>query len=325
MRIRFKALAVAPLALAMMGLGCNPIRAKAALQDGNKAYTEEDFKQAIEDYSEVIALDPSVSAAYFYLGSSHQALYRPSQEGEPENDAHLNTSIEMYKKTLEVATGDTPNDLKLRMNALAALTAIYSEEPFVDYETSTGYAEQLISQKPDDIKNLFAMANLYEKFDEIDQAEKTYVRAAEINPSDIQTCGALAAFYNRPLWEGQAKFEEAIGALERCAALAPDDETGYYKVASFYWDKAYRDPLLEDEQKDAYADKGLVAVDRAIDLKPDYVDALVYKGLLFRVKAQVTQDRVARFQYLDQAQALQEQAQALQEEQAAEAAPTPEG
>ena len=115
------------------------------------------------------------------------------------------------------------------------------------------------------------------------------------------------------------------GALERCASLAPDDETGYYKVASFYWDKAYRDPLLEDEQKDAYADKGLVAVDRAIDLKPDYVDALVYKGLLYRVKAQVTQDRVARFQYLDQAQALQEQAQALQEEQAAEAPPAPEG
>ena len=321
MRTRSHMLAVAPmvLALALAGLGCNTIRAKAALQDGNRAYTEENYRDAIAEYEQAIALDSDLAPAYFYLGSSHQALYRPSAEGDPDNDAHLTTAIENYKKTLEVATGGSEVQKSLRMNALAALTGIYSEDPHVDYDTAIGYANQLIGERPEDIKNLFAMANLFEKFDRIDEAERTYVKAAEINPGDIKVCGALAAFYNRPLWDGQAKFENAIRGLERCASLAPDDPTGFYKVASFYWDKAFRDPMLEDAQKDAYADKGLAAVDRALGLKPDYIDALVYKGLLFRVKAQFTQDPRQRATYLNQAETFQEQAVRLREQQETEA------
>ena len=31
----------------------------------------------------------------------------------------------------------------------------------------------------------------------------------------------------------------------------------------FYWDKAYRDPLLGDKEKNEYADKGIETVDKA--------------------------------------------------------------
>jgi len=241
--------------------------------------------------------------------------------GDPENDAHLNAAIEQYKKTLEMASrGENEANTTVRMNALAALTAIYSEEPFLDFETAVAYAEELVQEKPDDTANLFAMANLYEKFDEIDMAEQTYRRAAEVDPSDIRACGALAAFYNKPLWDGQSKFEEAIAALSHCASLAPDDPKGFYKVATFYWDKAFRDPMLDDEQNEQYADLGLEAVDKALSLDPSDVDSLVYKGLLYRVKAQVSQDPRERYQFLDQAETLQARALELREQQEAESA-----
>ena len=73
--------------------------------------------------------------------------------------------------------------------------------------------------------------------------------------------------------------------------------------------------------KDAYADKGLEAVDKALATKPDYVDGLVYKGLLLRVKAQVTNNLRLRQQYLDQAQTLAKQAKQLRTEQASAATP----
>jgi tetratricopeptide (TPR) repeat protein len=159
------------------------------------------------------------------------------------------------------------------------------------------------------------MANLYEKFGHIDLAEQTYSRAWELNPSDVKACGALAAFYNKPLWEAHSRFDDAIGVLERCAALAPDDPTGFYKVATFYWDKAYRDPMLDDKQKEEYADKGLAAVEKALSLKSDYIDAIVYKGLLYRVKATTTKDRREAFQLLEEAQLLQKRALDLRREQ----------
>ena len=320
MRIRFQALAVAPLIVAVAGLGCARVQARAAFQDGNKAYTEENFRQAIEEYERTLELDPSLTPAYFYLASSHQALFRP-QRDTPENAAHLQTAVDIYKRTLEATKGRTgENDKLVRMNTLSALTSIYSEEPYRDFDQAISYAKELVQEQPDDIKNLFAMANLYERFGHYDESEATYQRAAEVDPSDITACGALAAFYNKPLWEGQSKFQEAIAVLQRCANLLPDDPTGFYKVASFYWDKAYRDPMLDHEQKNIYADQGLEAVEKALSLKPDYIDALVYKGLLFRVKAQVTQDRRERFQYLDQAQILQKQALELKRQEAEEAA-----
>ncbi len=321
MRMRFHMLVAATLVVALGGLGCAKVRAKAAFQDGNRAYTEEDFRLAIEEYESVIQLDPTLAAAYFYLGSSHQALYRPNREGDPENDAHLTVAVEQYKKTLEIAnSAGSEAEKTVRMNALAALTAIYSEEPFVDFEAAVSFAQELVKEKPDDTANLFAMANLYEKFDEIDMAEQTYVRAAEVDPSDIRACGALASFFNKPLWDGQSQFEKAIAALDHCAALAPDDPKGFYKVATFYWDKAFRDPMLDDEEKDQYADLGLESVDKALDLDPSDVDALVYKGLLYRVKAQVSQDPRERYQFLDQAETLQARALELREQQDAESA-----
>jgi hypothetical protein len=63
------------------------------------------------------------------------------------------------------------------------------------------------------------------------------------------------------------------------------------------------------------------AVDKALSLKPDYFDAVIYKGLLYRVMASVAKDPRQRAQYLDQAQTLQKQGLELRKaQQAAEAA-----
>jgi tetratricopeptide (TPR) repeat protein len=176
---------------------------------------------------------------------------------------------------------------------------------------------QLLQEAPNDTKNLYAIANLHEKFNQITEAENAYKKVVELNPSDAKACGALAAFYNKPLWEGRSRFDEAIQTLERCASLDPNDASGYYKVATFFWDKAYRDPLLNDQQKDEYADKGLDAIDKALKIKPDYWEALISKGLLYRVKASVAKNPKQRAEYLEQAATLQKLALDMRKQQQA--------
>jgi len=319
MKIRLRDLVFAGLIPALVVGGCARVRSRAAMKDGNKDYKEENFKKAVIDYGRAVELDPDFAEAWFYLGSSHQALYRPGKDS-PENKALLEKAIEAYKKSLEVNSGKTENLRKVKVNTLGALTAIYSDEPYRDFDTALKYAQQLVADNPNDAKNLYAMANLYEKFNRVPEAEELYKKIAEMNPNDPKACGALAAFYNKPLWEGRAKFEEAIATLERCASLAPDDPGGYQKIAGFYWDKAYRDPLASDEQKNQYADKGLENIDKALKIKPDYFEAIIYKGLLYRVKAGTTKNPRERQQYLDEAQTLQKQGLELRKQQAAEQA-----
>jgi tetratricopeptide (TPR) repeat protein len=305
--------------------GCSQVQAKQAFKDGNKAYKEEDFKKAVVKYGSAVEKDPNFAEAWFYLGSAHNAMYRPGKT-QPENVARLEDAISSYNKSLEVNPADTENRKKVKLNTLAALTSIYSEEPKRNYDTAFKYAEQLVAENPNDAKNLYAMANLYEKFEKVDEAEGMYKKIAESNPNDPKACGALAGFYNKPLWKDEAgtarsKFDDAVTILDRCAQLAPNDPSGYQKVATFYWDKAYRDPLITDEQKQQYAQKGMEAVDKALSMKPDYFDAVIYKGLLYRVMASVAKDPRQRAQYLDQAQTLQKQGLELRKaQQAAEAA-----
>jgi tetratricopeptide (TPR) repeat protein len=321
MKMRLQALVFAGLVPVLAVSGCSRVRSRAAMKDGNRDYKEENFKRAIIDYGRAVELDPNFAEAWFYLGSSQQALYRPGKD-TPDNKEHLDKAIEAYKKSLEVNPANTDKLKKVKINTLGALTAIYSDEPYRDFDTALKYAQQLVADNPNDPKNLYAMANLYEKFGKIQEAEELYKKIADMNPNDPKACGALAAFYNKPLWQGRSKFDAAIATLERCAALDPKDAGGYQKITSFYWNEAYRDPLLTDEQKNHYADKGLENVDKALELKPDYFEALIYKGLLYRVKAGVTKDRRERQQFLDEAQTLQKKGLELKKQQAQEQAAT---
>lgn len=313
-------------ALALVSLvaitGCTRVQAKAAFKDGNKQYKEENYKRAIEQYEKALSFDPNMAEAHFYLGSSHQALYRPGKE-TPDNKAHLDKAVEEYKKSLELNAGKSETEKTVKMNSLAALTAIYSDDPYRNFDEAKKYADQLVQENPNDARNLYAMANLFEKFGKVAEAEETYRKVADANPQDTKACGALAAFYNKPLWDGRSKFDEAIAILERCANLDPNDPAGHQKVATFYWDKAYRDPLLSDAQKNDYADRGLEAVDRALKLKPDYFDAIIFKGLLYRVKAGVSTNPREKQDYLDKAVTYQKQGLELKKEQTAAASPAP--
>jgi tetratricopeptide (TPR) repeat protein len=320
------------LALVVVGVGCDLVKAKAAFKDGNKLYKEENYRLAIEDYERAVQLKPDFAEAHVYLASAHQSLYRPGRDDDPENAMHLNTAIEHYEKSLEVNTGETPGLEAVRVTALGALTGIYSDPPVEDFEKALNYAEELVKDNPDDTKNMYAMANLYEKFDRVDDAEATYLRVVRDNSEDAKACGALSAFYNKALWdmdgnvwteetEGprRSRFEDAIQTMEHCATLDPSDPSGYYKVATFHWDKAYRDHSLNDEEKNEYADLGIEAVDKALEIQPDYWEAIITKGLLFRVKAQVAPTRSDRKEKLEQAQILQKQAMDLRKEQQAAA------
>jgi len=313
MKTRYHVPALAALLSLLTGVGCHTVQARAAFKDGNRFYKEENWRRAIEQYERALSHDPDFAEAHFYLASSQQALYRPGKEGD-ENKARLDQAIEHYTKAVENNKNNTPNLQKVRQNALASLTSIYSEAPYTDYQKALAYAQELVKDHPDDAKNLYAIANLYEKFGKIQEAEDTYKKVADLNAKDSKACGALAAFYNKPLWEGRSKFEQAIATLERCASLAPEDAGGYQKIASFYWDKAYRDPLLTDDLKDQYADKGLENVDKALKIKPDYIEGLIYKNLLLRVKAMATTNPRAAQTYLDEANMLRDQATELKKQ-----------
>jgi tetratricopeptide (TPR) repeat protein len=321
---------MAVLLLAIPLLNCARVQAQTALREGHRLYKDESFRKSIDQYKIVLEKDPSNTEATFYLGSSYHQLFRP---GKDDTKVNLEEAIKNYKTVLEATpAANDPKYPVLKKNALSALVSIYADDPYRDFDTSMKYAGELTSSDPGNLQNLFAMANLYEKFGKVNEAEEAYKKAAnEVAPKDPKACGALAAFYNKTLWDekgvpvsdgkpGRGRFEDAVRQLKLCAELDPTDPKGYYTVATFYWDQCYRGPLLEDAKKKELADEGLVYVNKALAIKSDFVEALIYKGLLLREEAKLTRNPATRNALMEEAQVLQKQAVELKKQQEAELA-----
>ena len=122
----------------------------------------------------------------------------------------------------------------------------------------------------------------------------------------------LAGFYN-----SQGDFEKTIAAVNDRAKVEPNNPEAFQTLATYYWDKAYRDFRLSDKEKLQYVMSGIEAVDKAIQIKPDYMEAVAYKNLLLRLQANLEKDPAKQQALLREADQLRDRAEALRKQKAA--------
>ena len=80
---------------------------------------------------------------------------------------------------------------------------------------------------------------------------------------------------------------------------------------------------MKIEERTKLIDMGLATEKQAMDLKPDYSDAMFYYGLLFREKAKIEMDGAKRLEYEKAANEWATKGNDLRKKQAAQAAKQP--
>lgn len=302
---------VAGFGVAAVGCGqVAMVQARMALKDGHTAYQQQDYRGAVEDYEKAIAADPTQTEAYFYLGNSYDNQYRPTRRGEPANDLLLERAVENYKKAAELEQNP-----QLKRLALQYLANAFGSDKLNDPAQSEPVVQQLIQMDPTEPVNYFALSKIYEDSGDYDNAEATLVKAREMRPTDPAVYTTLAAYYNR-----QGEFEKSMEALVARAEREPTNPEAFYTIATYHWEKAYRDFSLSDADKMKYVQLGLEAVDKAISLNDQYMEALVYKNLLLRVQANLERNPARQQALLKEATDLSNRAEEIRKKNAAGAA-----
>jgi tetratricopeptide (TPR) repeat protein len=291
------------LGVSLAAAGCgkysfSALKAQKAYKEGNDRYRAQDWKGAAEKYEEALKSDPNKSEIFFYIGNAYDNQYKQSHAGEPQNDAQIQKAIEYYQKAAD-------HDIKPEMKKLALeyLYSAYGPDKLNDPSKAEPIVRKMIEAEPNDPTSYFALAKIYEEAGRYEEAEQAYLKGRDAKPNDPTVYTTISAFYNR-----QGDFPKTMEALNKAASLAPDNPQGYQLVATYYWEKSSKDHRLTDAQKMEYINMGLENVNKALQLNPSYVDALVYKGLLFRQQALVEKDRAKQLQLLDDATALQKKA-----------------
>jgi tetratricopeptide (TPR) repeat protein len=309
---------VVGLGVALAGCGkMNEVRAMKAYKDGNKMYAANDYREAVVKYEEAIQLDPddninscggSPGCVYFFLGNSYDNLYRPTRKGEANNDANLEKAIANYKLASERISGDP----KMRTLALQYLVAAYGPDKLNDPTLAEPVVKDMIALEPNEPTNYFALAQIYADSGEYELAEQTYLKAKEVRPNDPMVYMRLAGFYNQ-----QGDFDKTIAAVHERTKVEPNNPEAFQTLATYYWDKAYRDFRLSDKEKMQYVQNGLEAVDKALAIKDDYMEAVAYKNLLLRLQANLEKDPARQKALLSEADKLRDRATELRKQKAA--------
>jgi predicted Zn-dependent protease len=314
-------LAVAALATAisLAAISCGQVqglKGRKAYKDANVAYQAQDYKKATELYKVTIEADPDSKEtlpAYFFLANSLDNLYKPSRKGEPANDQLMGDAVKNYQIAADkLGASDDPSYKKLGKLSLQYLVAAYGTDKLNDPGKAEPVLQNMIRNDPSDIANYFMLARLYEDAGVYDESERMFLAAKEAKPDDPSVYTSLAAYYNR-----QGKFDKTINALEQRAQRESNNPEAWQTIAVYYQDEARKDSRLKETEKRDYIGKGLVAVDKALSIKPDYADAMTYKGLLLRLQANLEKDPKTQQDLLKKAKELQDQSDETRKKKAA--------
>jgi tetratricopeptide (TPR) repeat protein len=298
------------LSVTLAGCGYfNQIRAMKAFKDGNKAYAASDWRVAINKYEEASQLTASDAscewcpAIYFYLANSYDNMYRPARKGEPANDALMDKAVANYKLASEKLTEESQPKRSL---ALEFLVAAYGPDKLADPTQAEPVVQKMISLAPNEPTNYFQLAKIYEDSGEYQLAEETYLKGRDAKPNDPAVYLTVAGYYNR-----QGDFDKLIENIRKNIELEPNNPEAHYRLATYSWDKASRDFRLSDAQKREIILSGLESVDKALQIKPDYVEAMTYKGLLLRTQALIEKDPKKQQQLIKEGTELSDKANAM--------------
>jgi len=287
------------------------LKSRMTFREANAAYQGQDFKKAATLYEQALQQNSNLSEVLFFLGNSYDMQYKPALQGQPENDGLLTKAIQNYEAAAEKIPADTPDHKMLRVRSLQYLVAVYASDKLDDPVKAEPVILRLIQNDPADPANYYQLGQLYEGAGAYDDAEKVYILATKASPNDPNTYVQLASYYDR-----QGQFEKKIAAFEQRAEKEPNNPDAFYTMSVNYWNEAYKNARLTDNVKQAYVQKGMENVDQALKLKPDYVEAMVYKNLLLRLQALFEKNPAKQQELIKQADTIRDQAEEVRKKKA---------
>jgi tetratricopeptide (TPR) repeat protein len=186
--------------------------------------------------------------------------------------------------------------------------------------------KQYLAAYPEDKKALEYLVSMYLNTERYDDAINFYENnLLKKDPKDSKAMQSLAMLYFK-----KGDFDNGVKWLKARQTIEGNNPEVYYLIGVQAWDRSYNFPDLDPAFRGKIIDEGLEALNKAIQMKPDYFEAVSYINLLYREKAKMETDPVKKQEYTDTANKYLQQAlemrKAAQEKAKAEAAqaPTPE-
>jgi tetratricopeptide (TPR) repeat protein len=100
-------------------------------------------------------------------------------------------------------------------------------------------------------------------------------------PKDLALINQIATLYAK-----KGDFTNALKYFEQRATLDPNNKETWYTLGVNCWSRSYNGGVaVSQEEREQVVDKGIMALEKALAIDPNYFDALSYINLIYREKA----------------------------------------
>jgi tetratricopeptide (TPR) repeat protein len=199
-------------------------------------------------------------------------------------------ALDYYQKGLSLDPDATFAWRSVGLSALALYRPGDNDPKNQQYATTAIDAfEKFLAENPNDSKIEDYLLATYVNAEKYNEALAFIDRRAKERPEEASKLGQAKVNI-------LTKADRLDEAFKQVDLLQGDDKTKtLYAIGVTAWDKVYHDPgKLDADGKTKLISLGLDALKQALALQPDYVDAMVYTGLLFREKSKLDIDGAQR-------------------------------
>jgi tetratricopeptide (TPR) repeat protein len=200
---------------------------------------------------------------------------------------NLNKGVQAYKNSkFEQAIDHFQQAVALDpslINARLYLATAYAQQyiPGADTPENNHYAEQAIEEykvvlgvDPRNINSIKGIAYLYLQMKKFDLAKEYYKKASEVDPNDPEPYYSVAVIDWTQTYVPRQEERAKLGMKPEDALPVKDK-----KVCA-----------LVKEKNTANVQEGIDNLNKAIQLRPDYDDAMAYLNLMYRERADIDCD-----------------------------------
>jgi tetratricopeptide (TPR) repeat protein len=270
----------------------------------------------------------AAAAAFFLLAVSVLTgcdKLKSKQEVKKGNEflkaAQYAPALAAYEEALRLDPGET----KLHKHIGIAYMGMY--QPGSKHPKDLEFAQkaidnlkQYVQTFPDDAKAQGYLISMYLNTERFDDAIAFYENEfLKRNPKDGKAMNSLAMLYFK-----KGDFTNGVLWLKKRLEVEGNNPEVYYLIGVQAWDRSYNFPDLDPALRAKIVDEGLQSLNKAVEMKPDYFEAVSYINLLYREKAKMEPDPAKKQEFTDTAnkylqQALEMRKAAQEKAKAAEA------
>jgi tetratricopeptide (TPR) repeat protein len=284
-------------------LQISKLKANHYFSNANQAFSEQKYRDAIENYEKALELNPNLVQAYRFLGESYKAVYSPGVDTERNNE-RAEQALNALKKAYEISP-----DNEAIIHSLADMY-----DKLRNFEKSEELFLKVLEMNPTDMSNYYVVAEFYKKYagnqdqkeegekaesegkTSFEKAEEMYLRRIELEPINPQGYAYIAQFYE-DLELSVARIDKAFFYHDKRTELEADNPKAWLSKGVNRWSKAYRlQNRLTRQQRLEAAKEGERCLLKASELDPKYPEPYSWLSVIYQsVLAKIDPDRAQRY------------------------------